>query len=153
MPIKARVEQELKTMCREGIIELISALLVVSKTQGGVRFYIDPKPLNKALRRDQYLMPIIDDVLPMLVKACVFLTVDTKNAFWHVELDEPNSRLTTFETPFGKYRYLRLPYWISSAPEFFRCKMHEAHEGLNCVAYITDDILIYGCDDTAEQAQ
>ena len=57
VPIKARVEQELKTMCCEGIIapvnepsEWISALLVVSKLQGRVRLCIDPKPLNKALR-------------------------------------------------------------------------------------------------------
>ena len=76
-----------------------------------------------------------------------------KNAFWHVELDELSCRLTTFETPFRKYRYLRLPYWTSPAPQIFHHKMHEALEGLFGAACIADDILIYGCVTTAEEAQ
>ena len=106
VPIKNKVIAELNAMCRDNIItpvnepsDWISALLVVNKRQGGVRICIDPKPLNKALKRDHYAMPVIDDVLPQLSKARVFSTVDAKSAFWMIVLDEPSSKLTTFETP------------------------------------------------------
>jgi len=71
---------------------------------GDIRICIDPKSLNKALLRDHYPLPTIDDVLPKLANAKVFSTVDAKNAFWHLALDEESSKLTTFETPFGKFR-------------------------------------------------
>ena len=65
-------------------------------------------------------MPGIDDILPNLTQAKVFSTTDCKSAFWHLELDDKSSLLTTFETPFGKYKWLRLPYKVSPAPELFQ---------------------------------
>jgi hypothetical protein len=160
VPIKDKVIAELNAMCRDNIItpvtepsDWISALLVVNKPQSGVRICIDLKPLNKALKRDHYAMPVIDDVLPQLSKAKVFFTVDAKSAFWMIALDESSSRLTTFETPMGKFRWLRLPYGISPAPEIFQRKMHEALDGLEGVACIADDMLIYGRGETIEEAQ
>lgn len=160
VPIKDRVSAELKQLQENGIIAPVteptawlSALLVVSKAQGGVRLCIDPKPLNRALMRDHYSMPTIDDILPDLTKAKCFTTVDTKNAFWHLELDEPSSFLTSFQTPFGKFRWLRMPFGISPAPEIFQRRMHETLSGLNGVACIADDVLVYGCGDTLEEAQ
>lgn len=44
-------------------------------------------------------MPTIDDILPELNKARVFSVVDAKDGFWHIELDEESSYLTTFVTP------------------------------------------------------
>jgi hypothetical protein len=124
--IKEKVENELRNLQREEIIapvteptDWISALLVVNKSSGGVRLCIDPKPLNKALRRDHYPMPTIEDILPELAKAKVFSTVDAKSAFWHLELDEESSKMTTFETPFGKFRWLRLPYGVSPHQKYF----------------------------------
>jgi len=158
--IKEKVRAELEMLQREGIIApvaeptpWISALLVVAKPDGRVRICIDPKPLNKALMRDHYPMPTIDDVLPKLAEAKVFSSVDASNAFWHLCLDEESSKLTTFETPFGKFRWLRLPYGVSPAPELFQRRIHEALSGLKGVACIADDMLVYGCGDTLEEAQ
>ena len=49
-----------------------------------------------------------------------FTTVDTKNGFWHVELDDSSSRLTTFKSPFGRFRWRRLPFGLCTAPEDFQ---------------------------------
>ena len=49
-----------------------------------------------------------------------FTTVDTKNGFWHVELDDSSSRLTTFKSPFGRFRWRRLPFGLCTAPEEFQ---------------------------------
>ena len=62
----------------------VSALLVVAKPDGRIRLCIDPKPLNKALKRARYRMPTIEDVLPQLAGANVFRTVDAKDEFWHL---------------------------------------------------------------------
>ena len=60
--------------------------------------------------------------------------------------------MTTFWTPFGRYRWLRMPFGISSAPEEFQRRLHEITAGLAGVEVIADDILIYGAGDTDEQA-
>ena len=66
-----------------------------------LRLCIDPRDLNKALKRSHYPMPTIEEVLPELSKAKIFSVADAKNGFWQIKLDEPSSYLTTFWTPFG----------------------------------------------------
>ena len=48
-----------------------------------------------------------------------------KDGFWQVKLDEESSRLCTFNSPFGRYSFCRLPFGISSAPEVFEKKVTE----------------------------
>ena len=45
-----------------------------------------PQPSNSALKRDYYRLPLVDDVLPQLCKAKVFIKLDVKHAYWHVKL-------------------------------------------------------------------
>ena len=46
----------------------------------------------------------------------VMTTVDMRQAFWMLKLDNESSKLTTFETPYGRYRWLRLPMGLSVSP-------------------------------------
>ena len=132
--------------------EWISATVVVMKPDGRVRLCIDPKPLNKALKRNHFPTPTIDDILPELSKARLFSVCDARNGFWHVELDESSSYLTTFATPWGRYRWKRMPFGISPAPEEFQRRMSEALEGLEGVKVIQDDILLFAVGDTDEES-
>jgi len=97
-------------------------------------------------------MPTIDDILTKLANAKVFSTCDVKHAFWSIKLDEESSLLTTFETPFGRLRWRRLPFGVIPAPEIFQARMHEALAGLKGVACIADDILIAGSGATIVEA-
>nr|XP_054934282.1 uncharacterized protein LOC129388145 isoform X2 [Dermacentor andersoni] len=47
-------------------------------------------------------------------------------------------------TPYGRYRFLRMPFGISSAPEIFQAAMHRLLDGLPSVAVVMDDILVWG---------
>ena len=67
-----------------------------------------------------------------------------------MELDEASSYLTTFGTPFGRYRWLKLPFGISPAPEYFQHRLDQAIEGLPGVRTVADDILITSERDTLE---
>ncbi len=83
----------------------------------------------------------------------MFSVFDMRNGFWHVELDEESSLLTTFITPFGSYRWLRLPFGLTSAPEEFQRRQHRVIENLPGVVAIHYDILVIGNSATHEEAQ
>ena len=87
--------------------EWVSQIVVAVKKSGELRVCIDPRPLNTVLKRERYQIPVIDDLLPDLTDARVFTKVDLASAFWHLELDRESSMLTTFATPYGRYRWLR----------------------------------------------
>lgn len=93
-------------------------------------------------------MPTLEDVLPLLNNAKVFTKLDVKEAFWHVRLDEESSFLTTMITPFGRYRWARLPFGLTVSSEFFQKKLNDALSGL-----IGDDIVVVGRGETKELAE
>ena len=124
----------------------------MTKKSGALRICIDPRPLNKAPKRERYQLPVLDDILPELSKAKLFSTVNLRSGYWHCNLDEESSLLTTFATPFGKYRWRRLPFGLSVSSEIFQKRVNQTLEGLEGVLDITDDILIYGVGNTEEEA-
>ena len=121
--------------------ECVSQIVVAMKKSGALRVCIDPKPLNEALKRERYQIPVIDDLLPDLSEARVFSKVDLASAFWHLELNEESSKLTTFSTPYGRFRWLRLPFGLNVSSEIFRKRLNQELLGLEGVRYIADDIL------------
>ena len=91
-------------------------------------------------------------VTNQIIKAKVFSVLDAKSGFWQVKLLESSSYYTTFNTLFGRFRWLRMPFGISSAPEVWQRKMNEAIEGLCGVEVIADDFLVCGFGDTILEA-
>lgn len=67
-------------------------------------------------------------------------------------MTEESSYLTTFNTPFGRYRWLRMPFGLVSATEEYQRRINEVLENLAGVKVIVDDILVYGNGDNYEQA-
>ena len=94
----------------------ISSMLAVPKKNGKIRICFDPKDLNKAILRENYPLPTIEDIAYRLHGAKVFSVLDAKNGFWYVKLDEESSYLTTFHTPLGRYRWCRMPFWRKFGP-------------------------------------
>ena len=62
---------------------------------------LDPRDLNRAIKRSHYPLPTIEEVATRLSAAKVFSVLDAKYGFWQVKLDEKSSYLTTMNTPFG----------------------------------------------------
>lgn len=83
---------------------LIRALMLVMKENRKLRICIETSQLNKALKRKHFQIPVFEDLLSELADSKVFYTRDLRDGFWHLKLDEGNSRLTTFTTSFGQYR-------------------------------------------------
>ena len=156
---KQVVRDELQRLVDAGIIvpvdeptDWVSQMSVAEK-KAGIRICIDPRPLNEALKREHYKLPTLEDVLPDLTKAKVFSVCDLKSGYLHCELDHASSLLTTFATPFGRYRWLRLPFGLKVSSEIFQKRLHHALEGLEGVRCIADDVIIWGRTDEEHDAR
>ena len=121
--------------------------MVVPKDSNNLRICLDPTDLNRAIQRENHPLPTIEYVATRLHGAKVFSLLDVCSGFWHVISDEPSSDLTTFNTPFGRYRWKRLPFGICSAPEIFQRKMHQLIEVLFGVEVVADDFVVVGFGD------
>ena len=130
----------------------MSSLVVSEKPNRKLGVCINPQHLNEALKRSHYLFPVIQDILPELTNVKVFSKADLKDGFLQIQLDEESSKLTTFQTPWGWYQYLRMPFGISPAPEYFQRKLDQNLEGLNGIYKIADDILFTGRGASIDEA-
>ena len=74
----------------------------------------------------------------------MFSCLDASQAFHQIKLDKESSDLTCFNTPFGRYKFLRLPYGICSASEVFHRDAKELFKDIEGVGTFIDDILIWG---------
>ena len=149
--VRPRLKSEIARMEQLGVIKpvheptpWVSQLVVTMKKSGAVRVCIDPRELNKALLREHFPLPILDDTLHEISESTVFSVADLSSGYWHVVLDKESSLLTTFQTPFGRYRWLRLPFGMSVSAEIFQRKLLEALDGLPGAVCIADDVLIHG---------
>ena len=120
--LKKDLKEKLECMTKQGVIQKINEptdwinSMVAVKKPNKLRICLDPKELNKAIKIPKYKLPTLEDMSANLSKAQVFSVVDAKDGFLQVRLDDESSKLTTFSTPFGRYRWLRMPFGISSAP-------------------------------------
>ncbi|RXN21598.1 Transposon Ty3-I Gag-Pol [Labeo rohita] len=94
--------------------------------------------------REHYQLPTVEEITCRLSKAKYFTVLDASSGFWQLKLDEASSRLCKFNTPFGRYRFLRLAFGINSAPEVFHRTVGQLFEGIEGVETYIDDLLIWG---------
>ena len=119
----------------------VNSMVTVIKPNGKLRICIDPRDLNKAMKREHYPTKTIEEVISRMPNAQVFSVLDASSGFWQIELDSDSSKLCTFNTPFGRYRFKRLPFGICSAQDVFQDAMSSIFDDIEGVEVIVDDIL------------
>ena len=117
-----------------------------------IRVCLDPRDLNKAIKREHYYTKTIDEVVTQLSGAKFLSVVDAKKGYWHVPLDEASSYLTTFNTPFGRYRFTRIPFGLVVSQDVFQKHLDSSLEGLKGVTGIADDTFVYGATEEEHDA-
>ena len=128
----------------EWVNSIVCALDIGKDGKLSVRLCMDPKDLNKNIKREHYYSRSIDEVLSQLHGKKYFSVVDTKKGYWHIELDHESSLLCTFNTPYGRYRFKRLPFGVIVSQDVFQRKLDAIFQDIPNVTGIADDILIYG---------
>ena len=120
LSLKDRLKQELTRFEKEHVIikekvtkDWLSSLVVTEKPNETRRVCIDPQHLNRVLKRSHYPLPVIEGILPELTVVEVFSKADLKDGFLQIQLNEESSELTTFQTPWGRYRYVWKPNGIN----------------------------------------
>ena len=148
--MKEEVKKELNRMEGLGVIEKVeeatewvSAMVAAKKKNGEVRICIDPRDLNKALMRPHHPMTTIEEVIHDISGATIFSTLDAKSGFWQIPLAKESKKYTTFNTPFGRYQFSRLPFGLNSSSEVFQRTMEQLFSGYPC-SIMVDDILVWG---------
>ena len=110
-----------------------------------VRICLDPsQTINKAIIRPVYPIPTLEENIHRFNQAKIFSVFDIKDAFQTIELTKESSMLTTMHTPWGRYRWTRLPFGVSAAPEEFQRRLHDILCGIDGVVNIADDIIVIG---------
>ena len=157
--IHSALKEKLDEMVADGVIapiteatDWVSSMVVVHKPSGALRICIDPKDLNQAIKREHYPLPTIEEVTTCLGKAKVFTVLDASNRFWQILLDDKSGMLTCFNTPFGRFKWVRMLFSVNSAREVWQRRMPEIVKGLPGAEVMFDDFLIIGRGDTLKQA-
>ena len=129
------LKKEIESLLAQGIIEEVSGatpwlhpiVVVPKKNTTDIRMCVDLTKLNRYVRRPTNPQLTPWEVIRNIPKGTKHYAVfDALKGYHQVELDEESRALTTFMTPFGRYRYRRMPMGLSSAGDVFTLKYGNA---------------------------
>jgi Reverse transcriptase (RNA-dependent DNA polymerase) len=113
--------------------EWAAPTFIIPKKDGTVRFISDFRELNKRIKRKPYPIPHIQDMLLKLEGFQYAMSLDLNMGYYHIELNPNSRRLCTTVSPFGKFKYQRIPMGLCNSPDIFQKKMSELMKGLEFV--------------------
>ena len=149
--IRDEVEEELNSMIAHDIIiwiseptRWVSSLTYVCKKSRKIRICLDPKDLNKAIIRPHYVQKTLEEINHLLCNVTIFSKLDARAGYWAVKLDDESSRLTTFNTHLGRFRFKRLPFGLNLSQDIFQEHMDTMLQNIPGILNIADDIIVYG---------
>ena len=128
-PITMRplVQEKLDEFLEQGIItpveeptDWVSSLAYSWKANGKLRVCLDPRDVNKAIKRDHYKTPTIEEITHQLAGSKKLTKVNGTSSYLCIVLDYESSLLTTFNTPWGRYRFVQLPWGLSCSQDIFQ---------------------------------
>ena len=145
-----RIKEYLKKNLRKGFItssnaSYASLILFAQKFNDDLRFCVDYQKLNALIKKDQYLLPLIDETLAQMT-GCKFITkFDIIAAFNKLCMNPGSEDLTTFITSMRLYKYCVLPFDLTNRPASYQHYMNNIllpflNDFIH--AYL-DDIIVY----------
>ena len=104
-----KIVDKIKEMEKEGHLAKVMQptdwvnSMVVSSRGEKIRICLDPADLNKAVKREHYAIPTVEEIVAKIPDATVFTVLDAKSGYLQMKLDYASSLLTTMNTPIGRY--------------------------------------------------
>ena len=150
-PLVEEVREHIQEMLDGGAIHpsqspWCNAVILVRKKDGGLRFCIDFRRLNRRTKKDAFPLPRMQETMESMVGARLFSTMDLKSGFWQVKMAKECQQYTTFTVgSMGVYEFLRMPYGLCNAPATFQRLMQNCLGELNltyALIYL-DDVIVF----------
>ncbi len=94
-------------------------VLFTLKPDGTLRLCLDYPGLNSMTIKNRYLFPLIDETLDRLSVIWVLITIDVKNAYYHLQTQEGDEWKTAFQAGYGLFEYLVIQFGLTNAPAIF----------------------------------
>jgi hypothetical protein len=145
-------KMELDHLVRIGVLaaqqenEWVSLSFIIPKKGGRVSWISNLRQLNKVIRHKQYLLPIITDILCKHSGYKYFTKLDVSMLYYTFELDKESQDLCTIVTPFGKYKYLRLPMGLKCSPDITQAAMENVLSDIEDANVYIDDVGAFSND-------
>ena len=150
LPFSTRqtVEKEVRYMLELGVIEpstsaYSSPVVLVSKSDGTVRFCIDYRALNAKTVFDSEPIPDIEELFCQLAGAAYFAKIDLTKGYWQIPISEDDKDKTAFQTPLGLFQWTRMPFGLQNAPATFARVMRQLELQKHGAVSFFDDILVH----------
>jgi hypothetical protein len=107
--------------------------------------HVDYKKLNSKTIKDNYPLPIIDDLLRDLVKANYFSKMDLESGYYCIAMEPSSSKYTAFLCEFGLFEWTRLPMGLTNSGATFQrtmTKLFKDQIGKFLYIYV-DDFIVF----------
>ncbi len=124
-------KKELDHLVRIGVLaaqqesEWASPSFIIPKKDSRVHWISNLRQLNKVIRRKQHPLSITTDILCKCSGYKFFTKLDVSMQYYTFELEKESQDLCTIITPFGKYKYLRLPMELKCSPDIAQAAMEK----------------------------
>ena len=101
---------------------------------------LDLKDLNKVIKTPHHHIPTLDEITHKFAGAKFFWKLDAKHGSGSIALDKSSSYLTTFNSPFGRLRFKRLPFRLSISQDIFQQRMDRILENFVGTVSTADEV-------------
>ena len=125
-------------------MDWVYSITYVQKANSELCLCLDPHDLNMAIHRDHHKMPTMEEVAHKFAHSHFFTKLDALHGYWSIVLDQDSSLLTTFNSPFGRYCFLQLPFGLVCSQDIFQKKMDQILEECQGCIGIADGITVHG---------
>ena len=118
--------------------------MLVPKKNGKFRLVIDYRQLNDQTIKSCWPIPSIEEIFDTLEGSGYFTTIDMSWGFYQIPMDVKSQDFTAFSTPFGSFKWLRMPMGLTGSPNTFQSLMECVLVGLTwkiTVPYLDDCIV------------
>ena len=124
-------------------IQLASTNHHSAQSDGGKWLVIDYRNLNKVTRKFIWPMSKVEDIFSKLNGAKYSMTLDLRAGYQHIPLDKSSILKPAFNSPFGKYEYVKVPFGLAQGPGYFQELMTGILKDFNFAIAYLDDIIIF----------
>ena len=114
-------------------------LVLVRKPNGKLCVCLDPQTINKALRFNVHNARTFQDVTSSIRKVTKVSKIDANSGFWTLPMDDQSQLLTMFNTPWGRYCFVKMPFGLNQAQYFFQFYMDAHFQDINSTTNVIAD--------------